>query len=91
VRAWEGELAAVHRGAAWVLYDVLWRWTSDRNPDLPPGDRRALLDELMAPILAPDSPGLVKAALICRLFQLLIAAHTTATSASCGLTNDPGG
>jgi hypothetical protein len=75
VRAWEGELAAVHRSAAWVLYDELWRWTTDRNPDIPSAERRALLDELMSPVLAADSPALVKAALICRLFQLLIAAE----------------
>lgn len=75
VRAWEGELASVHRGAAWVLYDELWRWTTDRRPDLGGSERRALLDELMAPILDPDSSGLLKAALICRLFQLLIAAE----------------
>lgn len=77
VRAWEGELAAVHRSAAWLLYDELWRWTGERNPAVPPARRRALLDELMAPVLAADSPGLVKAVLICRLFQLLIAAEVT--------------
>ena len=77
VRAWEGELATVHRSAAWILYDELWRWTGERSPAISPDDRRSLLDELMAPILAPDSPGLLKAALICRLFQLLIAAEAT--------------
>jgi hypothetical protein len=78
VRAWEGELSTVHRSAAWILYDELWRWTGERSPGIAPPQRRALLDELMAPILAPDSPGLLKAALICRLFQLLIATEAVA-------------
>lgn len=79
VRAWEGELAAVHRSATWFLYDELWRWTTDRRPNLAGADRRSLLDELMAPILDPDASGLVKAALICRLFQILIATETVGT------------
>ena len=42
VRAWEGELESVHRKAAWQLYEELWRWSSGRNSDLSPGERRAL-------------------------------------------------
>ena len=70
-----GRLARRHRSAAWDLYDKLWCWTTDRSPELEPAARRALLDELMSPIRSADSPDLVKAALICRLFQLLIAAE----------------
>ena len=75
VKAWEGELAAVHRGAAWILYDELWRWTGERNPELEAPQRRELLDRLLAPALDATQPGLLRAALICRLFQLLIAAE----------------
>jgi len=78
VRAWEGELAAVHRSAAWVLYDELWRWTTDRRPEIDPSERRELLDSLLAPVLAPDTAGLVKAVVICRLFQLLVATEIAA-------------
>ncbi len=74
IKAWEGELAAVHRGAAWVLFDDLWRWTTERNPEIPALERRELLDQLLAPTLDPRQPGLLRAALICRLFQILIAA-----------------
>lgn len=77
VKAWEGELAAVHRGAAWVLYDELWRWTGERNPELEAPQRRELLDELLAPALDPKQPGLLRAALICRLFQIVVAAGVT--------------
>lgn len=75
VKAWEGELAAVHRSAAWVLFDELWRWTEERNPEIEPPERRELIDRLLAPALDPQQPGLLRAALICRLFQILIAAE----------------
>jgi hypothetical protein len=78
VKAWEGELAAVHRSAAWVLFDELWRWTKERNPEIPALERRELLDRLLAPTLDPQQPGLLRAALICRLFQILIAAEVGA-------------
>jgi hypothetical protein len=74
VKAWEGELAAVHRSAAWVLFDELWRWSAERNLEIPALERRELLDQLLAPALDPKQPGLLRAALICRLFQILIAA-----------------
>lgn len=77
VKAWEGELAAVHRSAAWVLFDELWRWTGERNPELEAPQRRELLDQLLAPALDPKQPGLLRAALICRLFQILISAGVT--------------
>jgi len=75
VKAWEGELAAVHRAAAWVLFDELWRWSAERNPEIEGPQRRELLDRLLAPALDKDQPGLLRAALICRLFQILIAAE----------------
>jgi hypothetical protein len=80
VKAWEGELAAVHRGAAWILYDELWRWTGERNPEIEAPQRRELLDRLLAPALDATQPGLLRAALICRLFQILIAAEIGAGS-----------
>lgn len=80
VRAWEGELAAVHRSAAWVLFDELWRWSSERNPEINATERRGLLDRLLAPALDPQQPGLLQAALICRLFQILIATEIGAST-----------
>jgi hypothetical protein len=73
VHAWERELDAVHREAAWSLYEQLWRWTADRTPDLEPAHRRRLLDELFEPILEPESSGFVKAVLLGRLYQVAIA------------------
>ncbi len=74
VKAWEGELAAVHRAAAWYLYEELWHWTAEQKPELPAAERRRLLDLLFAPLSDRQTPGSVKAVLLGRLFQLLVVA-----------------
>jgi hypothetical protein len=77
VKAWAGEMDAVFRSAAWSLYEKLWRWTQKRTPGLPAAGRRRLLDELLSPAMSPDASDLHKAALIGRLFQLLILSALT--------------
>jgi hypothetical protein len=49
VSAWRGELASVYRETAWFLFDELWRWAARRKPELDAGERRRLIDELLAP------------------------------------------
>jgi hypothetical protein len=75
VRATEGELAALFRETAWALYNRLWRWTVDANPDLDPGERRRLIDELTSPLRDPAVPVGAKAVLAGRIFQVLLLAH----------------
>jgi hypothetical protein len=72
VKAWEGELGAVYRRAAWFLYEELWRWAQERKPDLPSAERRRLLDRLISPIHSTETPGDQKAVLIGHLFQVLL-------------------
>jgi hypothetical protein len=72
VRAWRGELASVYRETAWYLYEELWRWAARRKPDLDPGERRRLLDRLMAPIADDAVDAAKKTALLVALFQLLL-------------------
>ena len=72
VRAWEGELESVHRKAAWELYEELWLWSSGRNPELSPGQRRTLIDALLEPAMTHGTSGLVKAVVIGRLFQIML-------------------
>jgi hypothetical protein len=72
VRAWEGELAAHYRSAAWFLYEQLWHWTRQLKPELEPAERRQLLDLLLAPIHSGETSGLQKAVLVGRLFQILL-------------------
>lgn len=78
VRAWQGELAAVFRGAAWYLYGAMWRWAEGLRPELESGERRRLLDRLFVPLLDRHSPEAVQAALVGRLFQVLLLSHVAA-------------
>ena len=75
VRAWAGELAAIHRGAARYLYEELWRWAERRKPDLSAAERRRLLEQLLGPIRDPETDEDSKLILIGRLFQILLASH----------------
>lgn len=72
VKAWSGELDAVHRCAAWHLYERVWRWTERLKPDLPADTRRQLIDRLMFPIRSGEATGTHKAVVIGRLFQILL-------------------
>lgn len=78
VRAWEGEMDATYRQAAWHLYEALWDLSNEMQsgqmglPGLPAGQRRQLIDTLLAPLNDEQVSGTVKAALIARLYQIVI-------------------
>lgn len=74
VKAWRGELASVYRETAWFLYDELWAWAERRKPDLEPGERRRLIERLLAPARDDSAAGGdgVKTVLLCSLFLLLL-------------------
>ncbi len=73
VQAWEVEAALVHHDAAWQLYGELWDISTTLLPDLPAGQRRAHLGALLDPVVAPDTPAGIKAALLVKLFQVVLA------------------
>jgi hypothetical protein len=75
VKAWEGELAAVYADAAWFLYGELWRWAERSKPDLPATERRRLMDTLLGPVRASETPGFHKAVIVGLLFQVLLVSH----------------
>jgi hypothetical protein len=75
VKAWEGELSAVYRSAAWYLYGELWHWAEGLKPDLSAADRRRLLDRLLSPALSAETDGTTKAVLLGSLFQVLLLHH----------------
>jgi hypothetical protein len=72
VRAWEESLSSVCTGAAWFLYEELWRWALEKNPELDPVKRRRTLDSLFVPLCSKAGDGPSKAILIGSLFQLLL-------------------
>lgn len=75
VRAQEGELAELFRLTAWTLYQFLWQWTTEANPEFGAADRRRLLGEILTPLRGSETPVEVKAVLTGRLFQVLVLAH----------------
>jgi hypothetical protein len=72
VKAWEEGMGSVCAGAAWFLYEELWRWAQEKKPELPAAERRRLLDFLFAPVCSRESAGLSKPVLLGALFQLLL-------------------
>lgn len=75
VKAWQSELSAVCRNAAWYLHGELWRWAEARKPELPPGERRLLLDRLLSPLLSEEGDCFSKSVLAGLLFQMLLLSH----------------
>lgn len=75
VKAWEGEMSALYRAAAWNLYHGLWQISLLLKPELAADVRRAHLEDLLSPLHDENTSGTVKAALIARLYQLLLLTH----------------
>ncbi len=83
VKAWEEELRAAYLTAAWTLREALWTLSSQLQPEIDTAHRLRLIDDLLSPLRQPNVRGAAKAALIVRLFQLLLllqlAPHLTET------------
>ena len=75
VKAWEGEMDALYRAAAWNLYRTLWTFSRASQPALSATGRAEHLDSLLAPLQDTEVAGAAKAALIVRLYQLLLLAQ----------------
>ncbi|MCP4900516.1 MAG: hypothetical protein GY906_26430 [bacterium] len=72
VKAWDNELAAVCREAAWHLYGELWEFTMCAKPELEASERRQLLDQLLDPLNKPETTLPVRVALVQRFYQILL-------------------
>ena len=75
VKAWEEEMRSDFNAAAWYFAQEYWRLSSDLQPELAPGKRRQLVEELFAPFTGDQMDGTVKAGLTVRLFQVLLVAR----------------
>jgi hypothetical protein len=75
VKAWENEMSSDFIQAAWFLYRQYWQLSAELQPDLEPDERRRLVDELLAPVHDSEVSGTAKAALLGRLFQILLMAN----------------
>ena len=77
VRAQEGELSALFRETAWILDRELWRWSTEVNPGLAGGERRTLIDGLVAPLFDRSTTNPVKAVIVGRIYQVLLLGHAS--------------
>jgi hypothetical protein len=75
IKAWETETGLIHTCAAWHLAEALWRASSEMQPDLPFEQRWEAIQSLLAPIDDPDVPSPDKAALLGRIFQMLLLTY----------------
>ena len=75
VEAWEVEAALVYYDVAWYLYGELWEVSLTGRPDLSDPQRKALLDQLLGPVLDPKIDGAVKSAVLVRFFQIALTAR----------------
>jgi hypothetical protein len=75
VKSAEAGMAGVYNTAAWYLYQELWQISAQLQPELSPATRRQLVARLLDPIHQESVQGTVKAALIGRLFQVLLLVH----------------
>lgn len=75
IKAWETETGLLHTCAAWYMAEALWRASAGMQPDLPPEQRWQAIQALLAPIHDHDVPAPDKAALLGRLFQMLLLTH----------------
>jgi hypothetical protein len=76
-KAWKTEVMLVNDEALWRLFDGFWQLSRQLRPDLPAEVRRAQIEGLLAPLRSPDVEPSVKAAVIARLFQVLLVASLT--------------
>ncbi len=75
VNAWENEMTADFNNAAWFLYRHYWQLSAEMQPDMVLDERRRLVDDLLSPVHNADINGTAKAALLGRLFQILLMAN----------------
>jgi hypothetical protein len=72
IKAWETETGLIHVCAAWYLTEALWRTSCEMQPDLPPDLRWKAILALLSPAYDPDVAAPDKAALLGRIFQILL-------------------
>lgn len=72
VKAWSHEMRPIHTQAVWFLRGELWQLSVAGRPELSSEARTAQVDELLAPALNNDTADVARAALLGRLFQVLL-------------------
>lgn len=75
VKAWDGEMAAVHEQAVWKVQQAFWRVSQALQPQMDAAERRQHLDHLIVPLNNNDMNSTIRTILLVRFFQVLLLAH----------------
>lgn len=76
-KAWQTEVTRVNDEALWWLFAGFWQVSRQLRPDAPADTRRAQIDALLGPVRSPDVEPAVKAAILARMFQILLVGSLT--------------
>ena len=74
-QAWEVEAGLMYDEVAWYLYGELWDISQGVAPAPAPQERRALIDQLLDPVLDKATPDKARAVLVVQRFQAALAAR----------------
>jgi hypothetical protein len=75
VKAWEGEMAAVHEQAVWKVQQAFWRVSLALQPRMDAAERHQHLDRLIAALQDNGNNNTTRTLLLVRFFQVLLLAH----------------
>jgi len=75
IKAWQTEVGQVHNCAAWGLAGQLWQASLQMKPELPVEQRWQAIQALLAPAHDDQVPGAIKAVLLGRIFQMMLATY----------------
>ena len=65
-------MTLVNEEARWWIFEGLWQVSRQLRPDVPARERRTQIEHLLAPLGADDVAPPLKAAILARLFQVLL-------------------
>lgn len=74
-QAWEVEASLMYYDFAWYLYGELWDISLTARPELSVAQRQACTDLLLKPVMDREVADATKAALLVRLFQVVLTAR----------------
>lgn len=75
IKGAKAEVQALFQNHAWILYEALWQLSVMQQPDLDENGRAQSLTELFAPIWNEQTESMAKAALLGRLYQILLLVY----------------
>lgn len=75
IKAWNEEMRATHRAAAWSLFEAYWKLSAELQPRLQPMARTSMVEKLVDPLRDEADEKMFKAGLGVRLFQILLLAQ----------------